>query len=203
MSTFSQWLSAQAKRADDQDPVRKLALIWDNTSEGRPRVHSPTGVERWISRLAEAHEVPQHSLYVTELAGAPWPDWLKQAVYEYQHRGDSDITRISTPAAEDRLVRIEHRLDQILAALGLAGGVAPEDRATAEEERATYLPGPGPGSSPGTPAEPAPDGPESPAGGLLARIVNGGSPQGSAAFWGGLYAAADFTEPDEDPGTAA
>lgn len=110
MATFAQWLAEQEGRPED-DLTGQLARLWKAAEGDRPRVSSPTGMQRW--------------LLATQVEGGD--EMIKTAVAEYHaKRGDLRVIGADESRITVMLEDIVRRLDWIEHVLRLAFDL-PED----------------------------------------------------------------------------
>jgi hypothetical protein len=88
MATFSQWLSKQEDGPQD-DPVAWLARQWKALEGNRPRVSSPSGIEKHLMTLAAGEPAQQDQ----------WTGYVHQAVADATGRYKDDKTRESEAKA--------------------------------------------------------------------------------------------------------
>ena len=112
MVTFAGWLAEQESR-DDWTGV--IACWWRDEAAVRPRVFSPSGVQRYLDneilhgKLGE--KIPDQD------RRGEWRAAFAAAVKEYHNRQDAHTTQ----GDDLRLCRIEEKLDKLLELLGLLG----------------------------------------------------------------------------------
>jgi hypothetical protein len=77
VATFTSWLNEQSGRGE-ADPIGWLALQWADQEGTRPRVSSPSGVEKHLLTVHDGDESWQRTVRTT----------VRQATDAYHHRGD-------------------------------------------------------------------------------------------------------------------
>jgi hypothetical protein len=100
VATFSSWLTRQSNRDDD---VGALARKWAAAaaSGDRPKVHTPSGIGRWLQNLPEQGDTPK-------FAG-----WISQATQEYNLSRIGDDPGQGDPALRGVITRTDERLAAI------------------------------------------------------------------------------------------
>jgi hypothetical protein len=112
MATFAAWLGQQTER---DDWTGHIARWWEEQADVRPRVFSPSGVQKYLD-----DSILKGSGQFESMPDDRKGEWRKQyalAVKDYHNRVDAG----TTPKEDVRLARIEAKLDQMLELLGLLG----------------------------------------------------------------------------------
>jgi hypothetical protein len=132
MTTYTQWLS---EHEEDTDGTGEIARWWRDSAATRPRVHTPSGVQKFHDAQIRAGALPG--------TGTDNPDHMTvrgklreqfaDTVRAYQHRDDAPgadpavttaiIDRLASIHATIELIR--RRQERIMAVMGLEAGGEP------------------------------------------------------------------------------
>lgn len=105
MVTFAGWLMEQESR---NDWTGVIACWWRDEAADRPRVFSPSGIQKWLDKQILHGKLGEN---MPDERRGEWRKAYADAVRQYHDRLDAG----GSPKEDARLVRIEEKLDRILA----------------------------------------------------------------------------------------
>jgi hypothetical protein len=120
LATFGTWLTEQVHRTDE---VGQLARAWRDAEGNRPKVHSPSGIQKWLEATTD-YKLTR--------------PWLDVTLAEYRD-GRAPLSAAQDTPLPGWLLRIEAKLDTVMTALGLTLPEEPAMTAAEETRLATAM----------------------------------------------------------------